>query len=44
VTGLTAGSKDFNDAMNARLPYVFAFVLGLAFCCCSSRSARSSSR
>jgi uncharacterized membrane protein YdfJ with MMPL/SSD domain len=31
VTGLTAGSKDFNDAMNARLPYVFAFVLGLAF-------------
>ncbi len=31
VTGLTAGSKDFNDAMNARLPFVFAFVLGLAF-------------
>ena len=31
VTGLTAGSKDFNDAMRARLPYVFAFVLGLAF-------------
>ncbi len=31
VTGLTAGSKDFNDAMGARLPYVFAFVLGLAF-------------
>jgi len=31
VTGLTAGSKDFNDAMSARLPFVFAFVLGLAF-------------
>jgi RND superfamily putative drug exporter len=31
VTGLTAGSKDFNDAMRGRLPYVFAFVLGLAF-------------
>jgi uncharacterized membrane protein YdfJ with MMPL/SSD domain len=31
VTGLTAGSKDFNDAMTARLPFVFAFVLGLAF-------------
>ena len=31
VTGMTAGSKDFNDAMQARLPYVFAFVLGLAF-------------
>ena len=31
VTGMTAGSKDFNDAMNARLPFVFAFVLGLAF-------------
>ena len=31
VTGMTAGSKDFNDAMRARLPYVFAFVLGLAF-------------
>src|SRR3954452_16881702 len=31
VSGLTAGSKDFNDAMAGRLPYVFAFVLGLAF-------------
>jgi RND superfamily putative drug exporter len=31
VTGLTAGSKDFNDAMKANLPVVFAFVLGLAF-------------
>ena len=31
VTGMTAGSKDFNDAMQGRLPFVFAFVLGLAF-------------
>ena len=31
MTGLTAGSKDFNDKMNSRLPIVFAFVLGLAF-------------
>ena len=31
VTGETAGSKDFNDAMRARAPVVFAFVLGLAF-------------
>ena len=31
VSGMTAGSKDFNDAMKSRLPYVFAFVLGLAF-------------
>jgi RND superfamily putative drug exporter len=31
VTGLTAGSKDFNDTMRANLPYVFAFVLGVAF-------------
>jgi RND superfamily putative drug exporter len=31
VTGMTAGSKDFNDKMNSRLPVVFAFVLGLAF-------------
>ncbi|MEA2310856.1 MAG: hypothetical protein QOE28_824 [Solirubrobacteraceae bacterium] len=31
VTGMTAGSKDFNDAMKGRLPFVFAFVLGLAF-------------
>jgi uncharacterized membrane protein YdfJ with MMPL/SSD domain len=31
VTGLTAGSKDFNDVMKSRLPIVFTFVLGLAF-------------
>jgi uncharacterized membrane protein YdfJ with MMPL/SSD domain len=31
VTGMTAGSKDFNDAMASHLPIVFAFVLGLAF-------------
>ena len=31
VAGLTAGSKDFNDAMRSHLPLVFAFVLGLAF-------------
>jgi uncharacterized membrane protein YdfJ with MMPL/SSD domain len=31
VTGYTAGSKDFNDLMQARVPIVFAFVLGLAF-------------
>ncbi|HET6550852.1 MAG TPA: MMPL family transporter, partial [Solirubrobacter sp.] len=31
VTGMTAGSKDFNDRMTSRLPIVFAFVLGLAF-------------
>jgi RND superfamily putative drug exporter len=31
VTGFTAGSKDFNDVMRARLPLVFAFVLTLAF-------------
>jgi RND superfamily putative drug exporter len=31
VTGFTAGSKDFNDAMIAHLPLVFAFVLTLAF-------------
>lgn len=31
VTGYTAGSKDFNDLMRARVPVVFAFVLGLAF-------------
>jgi uncharacterized membrane protein YdfJ with MMPL/SSD domain len=31
VTGMTAGSKDFNDSMKSHLPYVFAFVLGLAF-------------
>ena len=31
VTGQTAQSKDFGDVMDARLPFVFAFVLGLAF-------------
>jgi RND superfamily putative drug exporter len=31
VTGVTAGSKDFNDTMTAHAPLVFAFVLSLAF-------------
>ena len=31
MTGMTAGSKDFNDKMASRLPVVIAFVLGLAF-------------
>ena len=31
VTGMTAGSVDFNSTMNSHLGYVFAFVLGLAF-------------
>ncbi len=31
VTGMTAGSKDFNDTMKSHLPLVFAFVLALAF-------------
>jgi RND superfamily putative drug exporter len=31
VTGMTAGSKDFNDSMKSHIPYVFAFVLGFAF-------------
>jgi uncharacterized membrane protein YdfJ with MMPL/SSD domain len=31
VTGLTAGSKDFNDSMKSHMPYVFLFVLGFAF-------------
>jgi RND superfamily putative drug exporter len=31
VTGMTAGSKDFNDLMAARWPIVFGFVLSLAF-------------
>jgi uncharacterized membrane protein YdfJ with MMPL/SSD domain len=31
VTGVTAGTKDFNDLMKSRMPWVFAFVLGLAF-------------
>ena len=31
VTGLTAGSEDFNAQMSGTVPFVFAFVLGLAF-------------
>jgi uncharacterized membrane protein YdfJ with MMPL/SSD domain len=31
VTGETAGTRDFNETMKARMPWVFAFVLGLAF-------------
>jgi RND superfamily putative drug exporter len=31
VTGMTAETADFNALMSSRLPYVFAFVLGLAF-------------
>ncbi len=31
VTGQTAGTADFNALMNARIFWVFAFVLGLAF-------------
>jgi len=31
VTGSTASSMDFNSQLGARAPYVFAFVLGLAF-------------
>ena len=31
TTGVAAATKDFNDQMKARLPIVFAFVLGLAF-------------
>jgi uncharacterized membrane protein YdfJ with MMPL/SSD domain len=31
VTGQTAGTHDFNETMKQRAPYVFAFVLGLAF-------------
>ena len=31
VTGMTAVSMDFSDAMYESMPYVFAFVLGLAF-------------
>jgi RND superfamily putative drug exporter len=31
VTGLTAVSMDFTDAMYRSVPYVFGFVLGLAF-------------
>ncbi|MCI0830659.1 MAG: MMPL family transporter [Chloroflexi bacterium] len=31
VTGMTAFSMDFSDSMYKSLPYVFGFVLGLAF-------------
>jgi RND superfamily putative drug exporter len=31
VTGETAANKDFNNLLSARMPIVFAFVLGLAF-------------
>ena len=31
VTGETAGSRDFNTTVKQRFPYVFGFVLGLAF-------------
>jgi uncharacterized membrane protein YdfJ with MMPL/SSD domain len=31
TTGMTADSRDFNDSMKSHAPYVFAFVLGLAF-------------
>jgi RND superfamily putative drug exporter len=31
VTGETAGTVDFNNRIGARFPFVFAFVLGLAF-------------
>jgi uncharacterized membrane protein YdfJ with MMPL/SSD domain len=31
VGGLTAESKDYNDLLKRRAPFVFAFVLGLAF-------------
>jgi uncharacterized membrane protein YdfJ with MMPL/SSD domain len=31
VTGITAGTEDFNHAMKSHLPYVFAFVLAAAF-------------
>ncbi len=31
VGGDTAGSKDFNDLLAQRVPFVFAFVLGAAF-------------
>ncbi|HEX3455068.1 MAG TPA: MMPL family transporter [Gaiellaceae bacterium] len=32
TTGITAGTKDFNDQMKSRAPIIFAFVLALAFC------------
>jgi uncharacterized membrane protein YdfJ with MMPL/SSD domain len=31
VTGITAGTEDFNQAMKSHLPYVFGFVLASAF-------------
>jgi uncharacterized membrane protein YdfJ with MMPL/SSD domain len=31
VTGIAAGTKDFNDLMKSHAPIVFAFVLSLAF-------------
>ncbi len=31
VTGQTASSVDFNDLLSQRVPWVFAFVLGMAF-------------
>ncbi|MEN3281162.1 MAG: putative drug exporter of the superfamily, partial [Solirubrobacteraceae bacterium] len=31
VTGIAAGTRDFNDLMKAHAPIVFAFVLSLAF-------------
>ena len=31
VTGMTAGSKDFNDSMKSHAPIVFVFVLTMAF-------------
>jgi RND superfamily putative drug exporter len=31
VAGQTAATQDFNQQMKSRLPFVFAFVLGLAF-------------
>jgi uncharacterized membrane protein YdfJ with MMPL/SSD domain len=31
VTGETAGTYDFNEQMKSRMPWVIAFVLGLAF-------------
>jgi uncharacterized membrane protein YdfJ with MMPL/SSD domain len=31
VTGITAGTADFNESMSTHIPYVFAFVLTAAF-------------
>jgi uncharacterized membrane protein YdfJ with MMPL/SSD domain len=31
VAGQTAGTRDFNEQMKSRMPWVLAFVLGLAF-------------